>query len=103
MDQAAAVVMGAAPARTGGSQRREDEEGDEGGETGAGNAYYLRPLVEGSDSDVEPRNWTAHVSERRGIVPLTLPRLLLALAVRVLDSVSPFLSCRVGGSTDVRL
>jgi factor associated with neutral sphingomyelinase activation len=103
LDQAAAVIMGAAPARTGSSQWQENEEGDEGGETGAGNAYYLRPLVEGSDSDVEPRNWTAHVSERRGIVPLTLPRLLLALAVRVLDSVSPFLSCRVGGSTDVRL
>ena len=64
LDQAAAVIMGAAPARTGSSQWQENEEGDEGGETGAGNAYYLRPLVEGSDSDVEPRNWTAHVSEK---------------------------------------
>ena len=65
LDQAAAVVMGASPARANRAQGwgNDEDDIDAQGEAGPG-ASYMRPLVEGSDSDVEPRNWTAHVGAR---------------------------------------
>ena len=64
LDQAAAVVMCASPARSNGAQGSRADAGDAEGEPRGLASSYMRPLVEGSDSDVEHPNWTVQVRAR---------------------------------------